>query len=188
MRRRVAALALSAFAVLAHAAPPPTLEAGGTVYHLRWTGDGGLAEYTPDGQEDLERYSDMISLAPTPAELRPDDMAAYARAMADQVRAGDGDLLSQDCVPDAADHVAECTMFVAYAQPAYTEFAFTRLVAVGADNVACLVLSHREYGATSRAQAQAWLASDAGRARVAGFLDWTSRLGLRRRGDAPAAP
>lgn len=182
MRYRALALALLLASPIASAAPPPGFQVGDTAYLLRWTGDGGLAEYTPEGQDDLNRYSEMISLAPTPAELAPAGMAGYARAMADFVREGrNGDVLSQDCVPEAADHAAECTMLVAYAGREATELAFTRLVAVGSTNVAALVLSHREYGDASPALAKAWLASPAGRRTVAGFLDWASQLGQHKR-------
>ena len=53
--------ALLAMAALGPAAAAETLVLGGVEYEHRWSRNG-QHEYTPAGQEDLERWRDMLSL------------------------------------------------------------------------------------------------------------------------------
>lgn len=175
MRRLVLAVLLACLPAAAPASPP-SLEFAGTTWHLRWQ-QGGLLEYTPDGQGDLDRFSDMLSLLPAPAGLGPDDLEAYSRKMAATYENRDGRVLSRQCEPATARHVADCTLLVGFAGESHVELALVRYLALRAGLVA-FSLSHREYGDGAEKRAQAWMASSDGQRTVAGFLDWVDAVGL----------
>lgn len=176
MRRHALAILLACLPAAAAASPPP-LEFAGTTWYARWW-DGGLVEYTPDGQTDLERYSEMLSLLPTPAGLQAAHLDAYTREMAITHERRGGRVLSRECQPAAPSHLAECTLLIGFGDASHVELAVVRHIALRA-GIAGFSLSHREYGDGAEDRAKTWIASPAGQRLVGGFLDWVDATGLR---------
>lgn len=191
---RTIAFALLALACASAAAQPAILQIGGTPYHHRYS-EGALHEYTPAGQDDLDRYSDLVTLLPSPEGMTSTDLERFTAGMVDVHRSRGGDVLSRACEAAAATHAAQCTVMVMFVHSTYVEAAVARHMAMR-DGIGAVSFSHREYGPDARRRVVAWIDSDAGKRGIAGFLDWTDRIGAGASGNqhesddatAPVAP
>lgn len=187
MHARLLALAFAVAPLAAAAAPPSKVRIGETVYEHRWS-DGDFHEFTPTGQDDLDRYSEMITLPPSPAGRTAADLERYTDEKATTTRTRGGEVLSQRCEPATPTHVPDCTLLVVYAKPDHVELAVSKHMAA-AGTIVPVLFAHREYGEGAGQRAQAWMASPAGQRMVADFIDWADAMGLgieRRWGaDAP---
>lgn len=167
---------LAAFLAPADASrPPPSLRIGALTYEHRGS-DGDLHEFTPAGQDDLERYAEMVTLPPSPARGE-DELERYTDEKAEVARRRGGDVLSNRCEPATPTHVADCTLLVVYAQADHVELAVAKHMAV-AGTIVPVLFAHREYGDGADARAEAWIASPAGQRLVADFIDWADAMGL----------
>ncbi|HEY4560337.1 MAG TPA: hypothetical protein VIG54_06325 [Lysobacter sp.] len=180
MRRHLAALAFSLAATNAVAAPP-TLAVGNMTYVHRYS-DGGLHEYTPEGQDDLDRFADMLTLLPTPEDLRAADLESYSIHMAAVHTRRGGEVLSRECEAATPVHVADCTLLIRFAKAGHVELAVDKQMATKRGLVA-MALAHREYGEGAAGRAVAWTQGE-GQRRIADFIDWADRLGRAMDDDA----
>lgn len=162
----------------------PTLQFGDTTWHAR-SSQGGAVEYTPEGQEDLERFGEMLTFHPVPADLRPEDLEAFTRDTVERHERRGAQIFSSECEPATRVHVADCTIMLAFPRAEHVEIGVTKHLAIRAGLVA-ISMVHREYGDGAAERTKAWIKSPEGARLMAAFIDWVDAMGLRMDAEMPA--
>src|SRR3954470_12177840 len=168
MRHRYAAVMLTLGVVCALggrasrvAASPqkPNFAFKGVEYFHRWS-QGEQHEFTPVNQEDLEKWTDMITLNGYPDVREGDGLAAKANAVLENYKAHQAKVLKTNSVPRTPEHPAEHFIAVAFGTSNFIEVAFAHLKLI--DGAGCsIVYSHRIYGEKIGDQMSAWLRANA---------------------------
>src|ERR1043165_7344164 len=102
-------------------------------------------EYTPAGQEDLQAWTDMVTINYYRKAKDGEALAAVANAVLENYKAARGVVVKTDSVPKTKDKEAEHLMVVIFGRPEFLEDAFARLRmhdGVGTAVIYC----HRIYG------------------------------------------
>lgn len=113
-------------------------------------------EFTPAGQEDLNAWTDMVTLLIYQKAKDADGLAATANAVLENYKANKGVVVKTDSVPRTKDKPAEHLVVVVFPRPAFIEVAFSRFrmhEGIGS----AIVYSHRVYGKTAGDKMSAWL-------------------------------
>lgn len=130
-------------------------EFGGVTYFHRWT-ENDQHEYTPEGQEDLERWSDMITINLHRSAKDGDALAAVANGVLENYKRAGGRVIRTDSKPRTDTTPAEHLAVAIFPHPTRIEIAFARFVMV--EGIGCVVVySHREYGERIGPRVSAWL-------------------------------
>ncbi len=133
----------------------PAFVFGGVDYFHRWS-QNDQHEFTPEGQQDLEKWSDLITMNVYPSAHDGDALAAKANAVLENYKSHGARVLRTNSVPRTPDRPAEHFIAVVFGRPNFIEVAFARFKLV--DGVGCsIVYSHRIYGAKVGDQMSAWL-------------------------------
>ena len=128
---------------------------GGVGYLHRWSLNH-QHEFTPEGQEDLEKWSDMITINVYPDAHDGEALATKANAVLENYKSHDGKVLRTGSVPRTPKQPAEHFIAVVFGRPNFIEVAFARFKLV--DGLGCsIVYSHRIYGEKIGDQMSAWL-------------------------------
>jgi hypothetical protein len=136
-------------------AAKPAFVFGGAGYLHRWS-QNEQHEFTPEGQEDLEKWSDMITINVYPSAHDGDALAAKANAVLENYKSHKGRVLRTNSVPRTPDQPAEHFIAVVFGRPNFIEVAFARFKLL--ESVGCsIVYSHRIYGEKVGDQMSAWL-------------------------------
>lgn len=139
----------------AAAAAKPAFVFGGISYFHRWS-QNDQHEFTPEGQEDLEKWSDMITMNVYHSAHDGDALSAKANAVLENYKSHQGRVLRTSSVPRTPDQSAEHFIAVVFGRPNFIEVAFARFKLL--DGVGCsIVYSHRIYGENVGDQMSAWL-------------------------------
>jgi hypothetical protein len=148
------ALCVASSAVEPPASTPP-FSFNGAQYLHRWSGKDQY-EFTPPGQEDLNHWSDMITVDPYPTAKDGDALAAMANGVLANYKKDHGKILGTHSVPRTADHPAEHFVAAVLGAPGFLEAVFVRFRM--ADGIGCAyVYSHRFYGPAVGMEMAAWL-------------------------------
>ncbi len=121
----------------------------------RWSMNDQL-EFTPDGQEDLDKWSDMITINVYPNAHDGDALATKANAVLENYKSHKGRVLRTNSVPRTRDQPAEHFIAVVFGRPNFIEVALARFKMV-ADVGCSIVYSQRIYGEKVGDQMSAWL-------------------------------
>jgi hypothetical protein len=153
-------LAFSAIQTPAASESNPTAEVrpitlAGVKFLHRWTKDDQM-EFTPAGQEDLQRWTDMVTLNRYRDARDGEGLAATANAVLGTYKANGAIVVRTDSVPRTNEHPAEYLMVVLFPRPEFIEAAFARFKIVDGTG-ASAVYSHREYGNGMEDRMRAWL-------------------------------
>src|SRR5256714_15349544 len=141
----------------------------GVNFFHRWS-QGTQHEFTPAKQEDLDRWTDMITINVYPGVDDGEKMAGTANAVLGNYRSHHGKILKTSSVPATDKQLAEHFIAVRFDQPDFVEVAFARFKLVeGAGH--SLVYSHRVYGAEAVEEMNAWITANAETTENA-LLDW----------------
>ena len=136
-------------------ATKPALVFGGIDYFHRWS-QNDQHEFTPEGQENLDKWADMITINVYQSAHDGDALAAKANAVLENYKSHNGRALRTDSVPRTPDRPAEHFIAVVFGRPNFIEVAFARFKLV--NGVGCsIVYSHRIYGEKVGDQMSAWL-------------------------------
>jgi hypothetical protein len=127
----------------------------GVAYYHRFT-KGDQHEYTPEGQENLSAWTDMVTLHRYPSAKDGDALAATANAVLENYKANKALVLRTDSVPRSPTRPAEHLIVVVFPRPDFIEVAFARFRLVGGVGTAA-IYSHRVYGQKAGNEMQAWL-------------------------------
>jgi hypothetical protein len=155
-----------------HAAAGPAKSAfvfGGVGYLHRWSMNH-QHEFTPEGQADLEKWSDMITMNVYPDAHDGDALAAKANAVLENYKNHKGMVLKTDSVPRTPERPAEHFVAVVFGRSNFIEVAFARFKLM--DGLGCsIVYSHRIYGEKIGDQMSAWL-KDKGAEKEKALMEW----------------
>jgi hypothetical protein len=144
---------------------------GGVAYLHRWSQDD-QHEFTPTGQNDLEKWSDMITINVYPSAHDGDALAVKANAVLENYKSHGGRVLRTDSVPRTPNRPAEHFIAVVFGRPNFLESALARFKLV--DGVGCsIVYSHRIYGQKVGDQMSKWL-NDNGPKMEKMLMEWNN--------------
>jgi hypothetical protein len=133
----------------------PAFVFDGVGYLPRWSMKN-QHEFTPEGQEDLEKWSDMITMNVYPDAHDGDALAAKANAVLENYKSHHGKVLRTNSLPRTPDRPAEHFIAVVFGRQNFIEVALARFKLV--DGTGCsIVYSHRIYGEKVGDQMSAWL-------------------------------
>jgi hypothetical protein len=164
---------------------------GSVDYLQRWSMNH-QHEFTPEGQEDLEKWSDMITVNVYPDIHDGEALATKANGVLENYKSHNGKVLRTSSVPRTPKQPAEHFIAVVFGRPNFIEVAFARFKLV--NGLGCsVVYSHRIYGEKVGDQMSAWLKNN-GAAMEKALMEWKavpSPASLERelagkRGDLPS--
>lgn len=144
-------------------------------YFHRWDG-ANQHEFTPAKQEDLEHWSDMITINGYPGVDDGEKLAGAATVVLGNYRSHGGTILKTSSVPATDQRPAEHFIAVIFNRPGFAEAAFARFKIVQGTGHS-FVYSHRVYGDKAAAEMNAWVKANGEHTENA-LLDW----------DLPAPP
>jgi hypothetical protein len=148
-------LGLNACSESSPAKKNPTIEFREAAYFHRWSG-GNQHEFTPDGQEDLEKWTDMVTVIYYPEIKDGEGLARVANVILDTYKQNKAAVIKTDSVPRTEKTEAEHLIVVLFTQPDFMEVAFCRvLIREGA--AVSVVYSHRAYGKDVSDEMNKWL-------------------------------
>lgn len=154
-------LVLLLVAIAGEAAPTnPDFSFRNVDYFQRWS-QNDQHEFTPEKQEDLEHWADMVTINGYPAVHDGDGLAATANSVLENYKNHRAIVLKTDSIPRTADRPAEHFISVVFGRPNFIEVAFARFKMI--DGAGCsIVYSHRIYGAKIGDEMSAWLKANGG--------------------------
>jgi hypothetical protein len=140
-----------------HAAVPtsPSITFVGKEYFHRWS-QADQHEYTPSSQEDLEHWSDMVTVNYYRTVSDGDRLASTANAVLENYKSHKAMVLRTNSVPRRPDSPAEYLIVVLFPQPQFIEAVFTRFKIVKGTGLS-VAYSHRIYGSKIGDEMHAWL-------------------------------
>jgi len=145
-------LACTAPAALSDKSP---LEFRGTEYLPRWS-KNNQHEFTPAGQEDLEKWTDMITINLYPKVKTGEDLAEATNAVLQNYEKARAMVIRTDSVPRTDNAEAEHLIVVLFPRPDFIEAAFARFKLIDGTGISA-VYSHRVYGKAAGDEMSAWL-------------------------------
>lgn len=132
----------------------PVFVFGRVGYFHRWS-QNDQHEFTPTAQDNLQKWTDMITINVYPSAHDGDALATKANAVLENYKSHGGRVLRTDSVPRTPDRPAEHFIAVVFGRPNFVEAAFARFKLV--DGVGCsIVYSHRIYGQKVGDQMSKW--------------------------------
>lgn len=136
-------------------ASPLTLTFAGQTYRLRWSSQH-QHEFTPAGQDDLSRWTDMVTINTYPGVSDGDGLADVAnRALGNYQRHG-ATVLRTSSLPRTPERPAEHLIVALFRTRAFSEAVFARWRLADGRGTAVIV-SHRRYGPKAGDAMAAWL-------------------------------
>ncbi len=154
-------------------APPikPAFVFRGVGYFHRWS-KNDQHEFTPEKQENLDRWSDMMTVNAYPDVHDGERLAETANSVLDNYKRHQAKVLKTDSIPRKADRPAEHLIAVVFGRPNFIEVAFARFKLV--DGTGCsFVYSHRIYGEKMGDEMSAWLSANGSDVEKA-LMEWSS--------------
>jgi hypothetical protein len=157
---RWAAVLLIAGPIAAHAAggppvSPVALKFADQTYLLRWSLKH-QHEFTPVGQEDLNRWTDMVTINTYPGVSDGEGLADVANRVLGNYKRNKAMVLRTDSIPRTAVRPAEHLIVVLFPVRDYIEAVFARLRMADGRGTA-VIYSHRLYGRKAGDAMAAWL-------------------------------
>ena len=147
----------------------PAFIFGGVYYFHRWSANDQY-EFTPEAQQNLDKWSDMITVNIYPSAHNGDALAAKANAVLENYKSHQGRVFRTDSVLRMPDRPAQHFIAVVFGRAKFIEVAFARFKLV--NGIGCsIVYSHRIYGEKVSDQMSAWL-KDKGPKIEKALLDW----------------
>jgi hypothetical protein len=166
-----AVLTVGLISPFAHAqvkSPASTLRLGGLEYIHRWS-KAGQNEYTPQGQNDLNRWEQMVTLNVHPQVTNGEQLADLANRILSRYQQA-GTILRTTSRPQTPQRPAEHLIVAILRRQDLREAAFARLLLVEGVGVV-VVVSRRAYGAKAHATTAAWLQAN-GEATERTLMSW----------------
>lgn len=140
-----------------------------TDYFHRWS-SGTQHEFTPARQEDLDHWTDMITINVYPNVGDAEKMAGAANAVLGNYKSHGGKILKTSSVPATSDRPAEHFIAVLFSRADFAEAAFAHFKLVGGKGHS-FVYSHRVYGEKAIDELTAWVKANGDKTEKA-LLDW----------------
>ena len=128
----------------------------GTEFRPRWS-NGTQSEFTPAGQEDLRKWTDMITLIRYPTVRNGGALAQAAQTALRGYEQSGATVIRTASVAKPGEADAEYLIIALFPQPDFIEAAFARFALVNRTG-SSVVYSHRIYGKPVGEAMVAWLA------------------------------
>jgi hypothetical protein len=136
-------------------ATPLTLTFADQTYLLRWSSQH-QHEFTPAGQEDLSRWTDMVTINTYPGVSDGDGLAEVANRALGNYRRHGATVLRTASLPRTPGQPAEHLVVALFPTRAFSEAVFARWRLADGRGTAVIV-SHRRYGPKAGDAMAAWL-------------------------------
>lgn len=136
-------------------AKPPDVQFAGVAYFHRYSKDN-LHEYTPRGQQDLNKWTDMLTINDYPQAKDGEALAGVANNVLAAYKGAGGEILKTSSVPRTATSPAEHLIVVLFVRQDFVEVAFARFMLRDGVGMS-LVSSHRAYGKSAKKTLGDWL-------------------------------
>jgi hypothetical protein len=134
---------------------PAALKFLGLNYVKRFS-QGSMVEYTPEGQDDLKKWTDMITVNKYSKVTTGEALAKTANAVLDTYKRNQATVVRTNSVPRTSKRPAEHLIVVMFVRSDFVEVAFARfLLEKGTGH--SVVYSRRAYGANGRGTIADWL-------------------------------
>ena len=132
-----------------------TLSFNQTEYFHRWS-QNGQHEFTPPGQDDLSKWTDMLTINFYPQVTDGESLALVANQVLGNYKAQNAVVLKTASVPRTNEKPAEHLIAVVFGRPTFLEAVHTRLKLVKGNGVS-IIHSYRVYGKAAGPAMSAWL-------------------------------
>lgn len=149
----------------------PAFVFNGIDYFHRWS-EKGQHEFTPDKQQDLEKWTEMMTVNLYRDVHDGDQLATITNAVLENYKNHRAVVLRTNSIPRTPERPAEHFIAVAFPQRDFVEVAFARFKLVDGIGCSC-VFSHRIYGEKVGDQMSAWLKTNAPATEKA-LMEWKS--------------
>lgn len=136
-------------------AAPVTLDFSGQTYRLRWSSQH-QHEFTPAGQDDLSRWTDMVTINTYPGVSDGEGLAVVANRVLGTYKQNNAVVVRTSSVPRTATRPAEHLIVVLFPVRDSIEAVFARFRLADGRGTA-LIVSHRLYGQKAGEAMAAWL-------------------------------
>lgn len=130
----------------------------GVPYYHRYTKDN-LHEFTPKGQTDLDKWTEMFTINDYASIKTGEALAKGANSVLDTYKANQAVVVRTNSIPMTAKKPAEHLIVVLFPRPDFIEVSFTRFLLSHGIGVS-LVFSRRIYGEKSGDKMSSWLTSN----------------------------
>ena len=138
-------------------------------YFHRWS-SGTQHEFTPAKQEDLDHWTQMITINAYPGVDDGEKLAGAASAVLGNYRSHSGKILKTSSVPATEKQPAEHFIAVLFSRPGFAEVAFARFKLVDGQGHS-FIYSHRIYGESAADEMNGWVKANGEKTENA-LLDW----------------
>jgi hypothetical protein len=145
----------------------------GAEYFHRWS-NKEQHEFTPAKQEDLEHWSDMITINGYPDVEDGDELAEAANVVVGNYERAGAKILRTTSVPRTAEQAAEHFVSAFFSRPDFAEAAFARFKILDGTGHS-FVYSHRVYGEKAGDEMKTWLRTN-GAAVEKALMEWDAAL------------
>ena len=134
----------------------------GTTFHYRWS-ELGQFEFTPAGQEDLDAWTEMVTIWVYPTITDADALAAQANAVLGKYEPSGGQVIRTNSLPrtDAkpAEHFIAGVLTARQRDRRIHEFVATRFLMIGGHGAA-IIYSRRAYGDDGMQSLGQWISAN----------------------------
>lgn len=154
---------------------PAAFSLAGVEYFHRFTKDD-QHEYTPDGQENLDAWTDMVTINVYRKAKDGDALAATANAVLERYKASKALIVKTVSVPRSKEKPAEHLIVAIFARPQFIEVAFARF-RMREGTGAAVIYSHRIYGEKVGDKMSGWLEKN-GPATEKNLMQWNAAVSL----------
>src|SRR5262245_48467377 len=144
----------NAFAASGPESQPLTVAFGGRPFIHRWSKDN-QNEFTPEGQTDLTKWNEMVTINIHANVKDSDQLAALANSVLSNYQRS-GKIVRTDSKPRTEKRPAEHLIVAILGAPGVTETAFARLMLVDGRGIIA-VYSRRAYGEDGATTIGKWL-------------------------------
>jgi hypothetical protein len=151
----------------------PAFDFRNVAYFERWS-QGDQREFTPEKQEDLEHWTDMITINGYAGVDDNEKMAGTANAVLGNYRSHQGKVLNTRSVAGTKEKPTEHFISVMFVRPDFVEVAFAHFKLVNKKGHS-FVYSHRFYGDDKSEKANAWLKAE-GDAVEKALMEWDGEI------------
>ena len=144
-----------------------------TEYIHRWS-QGSQHEFTPPGQEDLSKWTDMLTVNVYHDAVDGDGLALVANKVLGAYQNHKGTVVRTDSVPRTTEKPAEHLVVVVLGDPKFLEAVLARFVLVNNKGVA-IICSHRVYGSRAGPEMSEWLKAN-GPSMEKALMEWEPNI------------
>lgn len=133
----------------------PAFSISGQSYYHRFS-KGTQHEFTPKGQSDLKKWTQMVTVNRYPTVKDGEALAKVANNVLGAYEGAKAQVLRTNSLPRTEKKAAEHLIVVVFTQPTFMEAAFARIV-MDKGTGCSVVFSHRIYGKNPRDAMDKWL-------------------------------